>query len=142
MSEITSFISAFCVSCIVIGSLHIIVPEGSLNKPLKYVLSLVFFVCIISSAVTLKETDFSFDTQIDVSSAQEDMLISAARLSFSQALTSQGINFSEITVCTDKSESDSIIITKVIIYSDENTQDILNALGDIQKSYEVEVINE
>ncbi|MBQ3816709.1 MAG: hypothetical protein II802_00365, partial [Clostridia bacterium] len=99
-------------------------------------------VCIISSAAVIKKPDIPQFQSNDTSSKDEEMLISAAKLSIETVLKNNNINFSEITVCTDKSESGSIIITKVIIYSDSDKQDILNLFESTYKNYEVEIINE
>ena len=77
----------------------------------------------------------------DIEESDNSALIAQARLVFEQALTSSNINFSRIEVCTNK-EGDSIIISKVIIYSADEKGKILNVLGDISETYEVEIINE
>lgn len=113
-----------------------------MQKCVKYVLALSFLVLIISCCVKLKSVDISFDTNTDISVTEEELLIVAAEQTFATALSDADINFSKITVCTDKSDSDSIIITKVIIYSNAPQEDIINTLDSTEQTYEVEVINE
>lgn len=143
MSSITTFITAFCTACIVIGSLHIICPDGSVGKSVKYTLSLVFLLVIISAAgINLKSQSFSFPKYESNEKSIEEANIASAKYVYSTILQKAGINFRKITVCTDKTEDGSIIITKVIVYSDDSKEAIINALGVVAENHEVEIVNE
>ena len=98
---------------------------------------------VISAAGLLKggfNTDISFEASAATSG--EELKAAAARYVYGQALRSSEINFSEITVCTDKNEDGSIVISKVIIYSDADKERIRSALGSAAENIEVEIINE
>ena len=143
MSGLTSFLTSLCAACVFIGAVHLICPDGNLGKPVKYVLSLVFLVTVISAAGLLKggfNTDISFESS--AAASDEGLKAAAARYVYGQALRSSEINFSEITVCTDKNEDGSIVISKVIIYSDADKERIRAALGSAAENIEVEIINE
>ena len=143
MSGLSAFLTALCTACVFICAVHLICPDGSLGKPVKYVLSLVFLVTIISAAGFLKggfNTDITFNTASEVS--DEELKAASARYVYEQVLKSNQINFTEITVCTDKTEDGGIVISKVIIYSDCNKERVLAALGKAAKSLEVEIVNE
>ena len=143
MSGLSAFLTTLCTSCVFIGAVHLICPDGTLEKPVKYVLSLVFIVTIISAAGFLKggfNTDITFNTAAEVS--DEELKAASARYVYGQLLKSGEINFNEITVCTDKTEDGSIVISKVIIYSDCDKQGVLAALGEAAKNLEVEIVNE
>lgn len=143
MSYFTGFITAFCAGCVLIGTLHIICPDGAMSKPVKYVLSLVFMLIIISAAgITVKKADFDFKIPSSDSEDTGALDIAAAEYVYARLLESAGINFTKITVCTDKSDDGSIIISKVIIYSDCDRLKITEALSVVAENYEVEVINE
>lgn len=138
MNGFISFITAFCTACIVLGGLYILIPHGNMSKSVKYVFSLCFVCCII--AVPLSGTSFSID--FDIPDAQQtDISASAAQLVFSEALRSAGIEFSKITVVTDKSSSGSIVISEVIIYTDAD-ESAVRAVTENGESYKVSVINE
>ena len=143
MSGLTSFLTSLCAACVFIGAMHLICPDGNLGKPVKYVLSLVFLVTVISAAGLLKggfDTDISFEASAAVS--EEELKTATARYVYGQALSAAEINFTEITVCTDKTEDGSIVISKVIIYSDCEKERILAALGAAAENIEVEIVNE
>lgn len=143
MNYLSSAISAFCASCVFIGALFMLCPEGNLSKSVKYVLSLVFLVCVISAAgIGVKNIDFDFFAakQTDVSVEPFENL--NIRLIFEETLRKNGINFEEITVFTDKLETGGISITKVIIRSDCEKEKISAVLSDVSNSIEVEVIDE
>lgn len=98
---------------------------------------------IISAAGFLKggfNTDITFNTAAEVS--DEELKAASARYVYGQLLKSGEIIFSEITVCTDKTENGSIVISKVIIYSDCDKQRVLAALGESAENIEVEIVNE
>lgn len=143
MSGLTSFFTAFCAGCILIGALYIICPEGNIGKSVKYVFSLVFLIIIISAAnISIKKIDFDFETASADTVSQENMQIASAEYIYSYALTKENINFHKITVCTDKTEDGSIVINKVIIFSNEEKNKIIKALDVLAEVREVEIINE
>ncbi len=143
MNYLTSFFMSFCVSAIFIGAIFIICPGGKMSKPIKYILCLVFTVIIIAS-VSKINPDFdlpNFENQ--TSQINTDKLkIQSAEYVWGACLKSANITFEKITVCTTKSQDDRIIISKVMIFSNESKENILNALGDLAKAVEVEIINE
>lgn len=143
MNFIVSFLTSFCVACIFIGSLYIICPEGNLAKSVKYLLSLLFIVIVISCGrLTFKESDFTLPYTETQAINTEELEISSAKYVYSYILKANDINFNKITVCTDKLTDGSIVISKVIIYTDCEKTKVLNALGEFAKTREVEIINE
>lgn len=143
MTFINSFLTAFCVACILMGCLYIICPEGKLSKPLQYILSLLFIVIIISCAKPpFPNEKINFSSPEINTESYEEMQISSARYVYTYALKSAGVNFSEIQFFTDKLEDGSIVINKVVINSDCKEEEILKALGKLAKTREVEIINE
>ncbi len=143
MNFIISFLTSFCAGCVLIGCLYIICPEGNLSKPIKYILSLLFVVIIISCAkVTFKGDDITFtQPEINIQSTDE-LQISSAKYVFEYTLKANQINFESITVCTDKLPDGSIIINKVLIYTDCEKEKVLKALDELRLTREVEIINE
>lgn len=143
MSWLNSFLTSVCAAMILIGALYLISPDGSMAKPVRYVLSLCFLAIIVSFA-PLGAARFDFDYKAEQFSgkSEAELITDAAVYVYKQALTAAGINFNEITVCTDKSENGSISITKILIYSNEADYKIREALADAAKNYEVVVINE
>ncbi len=139
----TQFITSFCVGSVLIGSLYIICPKGNISKQIKYIFSLVFLVIIISAAnVPLKNIDFHTPSSVDLQIDTEDLEISAAKYVFSYTLKNQNINFKEISIFTDKAPDNSIVITKVVIVTNEPPQKVRNALAGLLDNREVEIINE
>ncbi len=143
MNYVSAFLISFCAAAVFIGALYMLCPDGAMSKPVKYLLSLVFLLSVISVAgITVKnvdlELDFSSPKAIDAAALE----ISSAEYVYSFALNSAGIEFSRIEIFTDKSDDSSISINKVIIYSGCERQKIIDALGEATKNIEVEVINE
>ena len=143
MNYLTSFFMSFCVSAIFIGAIFIVCPNGKMSKPVKYILCLVFTVIIISSVSKINpDFDLSASQPQNTTSNADKLKIQSAEYVWGECLKAANIKFAKITVCTNKLQDDSIIISKVIIFSNENKENILNALGDLAKTIEVEIINE
>lgn len=143
MSYLTEIVAAFCVVCVFIGALFMLCPEGKLSKSVKYVLSLVFLVSVMSVAGMGRgkiNFDFNFNQPVNLQTEQIDNL--NLRLGVEELLRKNGINFEEIEVFTDKLENGGISINKVIIRSDCEKEKIFAALADIKDLIEVEVIDE
>ncbi len=142
MTRLSDFFITFCVSAIFIGALLIICPNGQMSKSIKYILSLVFTLLIISSAVKIDfNLDFTPNTNV-INSHAEVINTHSAVYVYSQCLKAAKIEFSKISVLTNKSDDGSIVISKVLIFSKEDKNKILLALGEVAQNFEVEIINE
>lgn len=143
MKTVTSLAAALCTSCVLIGTLHIIAPEGAMSRPVKYALSLAFTAAVAATAaIPLGKTDISFNRSVSTAVSADGLYAASAGYVYAALLEHAGIAFEEITVCTDKSDDDGIFITELIIYSDSPREEIINALGTVAENYRVEVINE
>lgn len=143
MNILASLLAAFCASAVFIGALYMICPEGAMKNSVKYILGLVFLISVIAaSGITVKKSDLDFDMIEAPAVSAKDLDIASAKYVYSFALKENDIDFSEITVCTDKYEDGSIYISKVIIKSDENREKILSALAEAAKNIEVVIENE
>ena len=69
----------------------------------------------------------------------ERLSADSARLVFEGALTSAGINFSKITVFTDKTEDGGINIIEVYVYTDASSEAVAAVIG--SGSYKLVVVN-
>ena len=143
MNYLASFLTAVCASAVFIGALYMICPDGNMNKSVTYLLGLVFILCVTTaSGITVKKTDFTFPAVTVSAKSTEESMKKAAEFVYGSALKSSGIDFKEITVCTNNSESGSINISKIKIVSSCPQQKIIAALGEAANTYEVEVVNE
>lgn len=140
MSTILSFIASFCIISVTLGALYMLCPEGTLGKSVKYIFVLIMMCAVLALIKGVGDINFNpvkneYDIDLDGTKGL------GARLTFSRALENAGIEFSKITVCTDKSEDGSIIISEVIVYSPENEDKITEIIGN-PSEYEVTVVNE
>lgn len=117
-------------------------PDGVLNKTVRYILSLVFLLTVISAAgITVKNADINFDFSAP-QTQNTDLEINSAEFVYEYALKKGGINYSDIEIFTTKTENGSININKVIIYSEHTKEAVLEVLGEAAKNIEVEIVNE
>ena len=140
MSTILSFIASFSVISVTLGALYMLCPEGTLQKSVKYVFVLLLLCSMIALITGMKKVSFDFEAP-QYRYQPENAQAIGMKLNFERALKNEGIEFSKITVCTDKSKDGSIIISEVIVYSSETEEKILNTIGN-PTEYEVTVINE
>ena len=142
MKIFSGLLTSFCASSVFIGVLYILCPNGVMSKSVKYLLSLAFLLSVTAVSFTVKRSGLDFDVSGYTAADSEAVDKAAARQVYATALKNAGINFKEITVCTNKAEDGSIIISKIIIHSDAESQKIRDALGEAAENYEVEIINE
>lgn len=141
MNGINSFIISFSSSCILLGFLYMLCPSGNMSASVKYIFCLCFVCCIVGSALSIKQPDFSM-----IEKAQNAEIITeqnasvTAQMIFSEALTQKNINFRKITVDTNKLADGSIVISRITVYTSEPPQKVLEVIK--SDSYEVIVINE
>lgn len=143
MNFLSAFATAFCASCVFIGALYMLCPDGAMNRSIKYIFALVFILLVVSAALPFsKGIDIDFE-EFSQENIQTDELDGyTAWYTYALALEKAGIDFKEIEVCTDKTEEGGIYISKVIIYSECERSKILKALGMEYGNIEVEIINE
>lgn len=140
MNFLAQFLTAVCASCIFIGALHILCPKGSMSRSVRFALSLVFVVSLVAACgfiPPIEDIDLS-PLKTEAVSGEEGLMVSAEYV-YSLALQRAGINFSKVTVLCNKTQSDSISISKVIIVSSESEEKIRAALKGKAQDIEVEV---
>lgn len=115
-------------------------PKGVLDKSVRYIFILTLMCAILALIRGVGNINFN-PIQNEIVLNESDINAIGARLTFEQALKNNSIEFSKITVCTDKLQDNSIIINKVVVYSQEAREKILEVFGNPQE-YEVIVINE
>lgn len=143
MNFFSSFVASFCAACVFIGALYMLCPDGAMQKSVKYILTLVFILSVISAAsIAAGRWDYESAKTSAIETDTSALDTAAAEFVYGSLLRNSGIDFSKITVCTDKNESGSISITKVIICSDCESERILSALGAVAENIEVEIVND
>lgn len=144
MKSLNSFAISLCAVSIFIGALYIILPSGSMSKPVKYVLSLAFLLSLTAlGGITVAPAELELsDYDTDYTSAYYDSQTASAKYVYEYILQKANIDFSEITVCTDKTENGSISIIKVTVKSSATKEEIIAVLEGVAENVEVEVINE
>lgn len=142
MNHLSDFFITFCVSAVFIGALLIICPNGQISKSVKYILGLTFTLIIISSALKI-DFDLNFTPNTDMINSQTNVLeIKSAEYVYGQCLKTAKIEFSKISILTNKTDDGRIVISKVLIFSKEDKNKILLALDEVAQNFEVEIINE
>lgn len=141
MKIFNEFVIVFCTSCIFLGFLYMLCPDGNISPSVKYIFCLCFLCCVLSCVTNLKTVDFKdFTSKGETDYLTEQSAAVTAQSVFETALSSQNINFTKISVDTNKLSDGSIIISKVTVYSDREPEEIIKAIG--SDSYEVCVVNE
>ena len=142
MSYINTFLISFCAAAVFIGALYMLCPDGAMQKPIKYLLSLLFLLSVISVAgITVKNAELNLDFTLPQTDST-DLEIKNAEYVYAFALRNADIGFREIEIFTTKTENGSININKVIIYSEHTKEAVLEVLGEAAKNIEVEIVNE
>lgn len=139
MNALFEFTASFCAVCVISAALYMLCPAGTMQKSLKYVFGLIIVVSIMSAIPSLKNITADFETKPQNTASNEEMQLLNLRLTFETALKNQGIEFSKITVCTDKSEDGSIKITKVEVVTYEDAEKVRSVLGGEDCGYTIEV---
>ena len=143
MKIISQLIVAFCASSVFIGVLYLLCPDGVMSKSVKYILGLCFIVSVVAAAgITVETDDFKLSEFEIPKDTTENIQIETAKQVYSYALSKAEINFEKIELSTNKAEDGSIIINKIIIYSDANREEVFAALGEAAENFGVEIINE
>jgi len=143
MSGIGEFITVFSSFSLLFGGMYVLKPGGNTEKTVKYIFSLIFISIMLSAILNIKLDDFkSISTDVSADISTDALKSEAIRRTFMEALRLENINFSEITVCTNKKADGSISISKVIVYSCDSKEKIIEVLSTADTEYEIEVCYE
>jgi len=133
MNEISVFAKSLCMLVFICAILEELYPKGSMEKISRFLLSVFILVSLISPIKKLIESDFSFlsikETISSFSfSSLDDEIVKEASKSIenlaAKELIKENIDFKNITVKMDITESGGISIDKIIV----NLKDYENAL--------------
>lgn len=139
MNSIFSFISAFCVGAVVIGALHLLLPEGAMKKPVKYVFS-VCFICLIAALFPLSlNIDFSTGAE-SIKAYTYDVNEAVTMLTVKTALSKAGITYSDVKIFSERDIEGNIVFLTVEVYTLEPESKVKNAIE--SENIKVSVINE
>ena len=139
MKEFSSFAISFCGVCVATGGIYMLIPEGRMTKTVKYLIVLT----LLSALIGVFSINFNLKFQnknnwsVHIEEDRKEEVITAV---FERALKMNNIEFEKIVIFTDKTEEGSITITKIQVFSDENRDKIISAIGN-SNAYEVEVVN-
>lgn len=127
MEGIKSLAVGVCTALIVFGAVSVLIPEGSLNKPLKSLLSVALIAVIMAgisgvevefdSLTTDEQTVSEFSEQLKETVIKQEMAVSESALEqyIFDELNKNGITCAEISVTADISDKGDIYINKVDI---------------------------
>jgi hypothetical protein len=141
VNGINSFIIGFCSSCVLLGFLYILCPSGNMSKVTKYIFCLCFVCCVVGTIVSVSKPDFSyFEHNKNIEILNQQQANSVANMIFSEALSSNNINFRKIDITTNKLSDGSIVISRVTVFTSEDSSKVSQVIA--SDDYEVVVINE
>ena len=143
MNGFQSAVCALCAALILIGALCLLTPGGTMGKPVKSVISLVFLISVLAACLPAfrgfsPEIIFRTEAAADAG----DLTATNAEYVFREVLQKQDIPFSKITVRTDKTDDGGISISKVIIVTACEEETVRAALDGIGESVEVVIRRE
>ena len=140
MNYVTSFIAVFSASSIFIGALFVLCPNGSMSKSVRYALSLVFLITVISAGgITLKKEQFDLNVQSRSELKFDNLSSLNAKLICEEALRLEKINFKEIEIYTNIADNYSIDIKRIVVFSLDDPEKIKSILYNISNTAKVEI---
>ncbi len=138
MEAIKQILIGFSSAAIFIGALTQLYPSGSINKTVKYAISLLFLcICVtLFSAVGKVKINLDVPTQTTQSQSVTSAADAQARYLCGVLLSENGINYKKIEVSTNINDSGSIYINSITVYTDceENrVKEILQKAVDLKQ---------
>ena len=123
MDNIKMWILSICISSIVGGVFYIIVPDGSLGKTVKVVITVFLLSCVIlpfsGNKIDFTVDDFDIDTNNKYSEILKnnitDKMKEIITENISSVLKKRKYDYRSIEINTDKNENSDIYIKEIII---------------------------
>ena len=116
-----------------------LIPEGRMTKTVKYIIVLTLisaFIGVFSVNLSINFHNRSNKSQYAESERGEKVMGAV----FEQALKMNDIEFEKIVIFTDKTEEGSITITKIQVFTNENREKVVSAIGN-GNAYDIEIVS-
>ncbi len=139
MNAIKEFTVTFCTACIFAGGVRMLCARSNMSRSVQYALSLFMLCCIIGAAAGFGSLQFELPSAHERGSTV-DASAFLAEQTFETALKNEGVEFNEITVCTDKNDDGGISIIEVVVKTDESYDRVAAVIG--SEDYSLRVENE
>lgn len=153
MGNLKVWILSICISSVVGGIFYVLVPDGSLGKTVKVVITVFLLSCVIlpfsRNKIDFSVDDFSIDTENKYSEILQnnitDKMKEIITENISSILKKRKCEFETIEITTDKNENSDIYIKEITIklpkkylgYSYNIKQEIMYKTGyDVRVEYE------
>ncbi len=116
MEEIKQIALSVSVSATIISAFYIICPNGNMSKQMKYIISLLMLLAILTPVVSVNIEIPTLSSKPHYSVDAREMVASQYEYIARSALEAEGIFFARISVNTDILEDGNITISKVYVY--------------------------
>lgn len=142
MNNILEAILGFCAAAIFIGAVSVLSPERNMSRPTKYVISLVFIVVSVSLFSVFGKAQIpTVNSNVSPDVQANDMLVYQTEYLCAALLRDNGIAAEKILVNTNIGSDGDIYISKITVYSNEDSQRIVQVVKSAFVTERVEVIN-
>lgn len=146
MESIKGIILGFCTVSLVLGMLYMLRAEKTVTeKSVRFAFAVIFLSVTVMSVAKILGICGELPTlpsSGEYNNTLTDTYAYSAKQVAAAALTDSGINFEEISVHTDKTDTGDIFIKRITVVSDAAAQKIKGCLFSVIETNEVEVINE
>ena len=133
--------TAFCVLCVLLSCSDMLLPNGKTKGMVSFLISAVFLTSVLNLTKGINvKLDGIQNYKIEKSSAAYEFV---AKETISALLSEENVYYENISVVTNNTEEDGIIISKVSVYTNqENKEKAENVIKNKTTAKTVEVISE
>lgn len=144
MNGFKQIITVLSAVFIFFGAIELLGNNSKMEKPLKYILSLVMLLVILSTVFGIKNLDINISTPSlsnDYALAEQTYKTQAEYL-IGAVLKDNSVEFSKVNAKVDILQDGSIIISEVEVTTKQNAEQVSNIIKGYFDVLKVSVVNE
>lgn len=143
MNSILQILLGFCAAAVFIGAISMLTPASVMEKPTKFVISLVFTVVVVTLFSSIKTVDLQLPAaSSNVEETSGEMFDFQVEYLCSALLDDNNITYNKISAKTNIKSDGDIYIREIIVYSSQEPKKITSIIKEAFSAERVDVINE
>lgn len=142
METVREIAASVSIASVIIGSVYIICPSGTMSRQMKYIIGIIMLLATVSPFLGARIDIDAVTSPQSYTSDASAMLSAQAEFIAGSLLEDAAVEYERIEVNTDISDGGDISISSVYVYGTSDSAQAYKLISENLGVQEVEIIND